>query len=187
LDVVPRMQNIFSVSCLLTPVNLFIMLLFDFSDPETTGLFRPIGDQVMGGVSIGRMEQGNGFAVFTGAVSFEHSGGFASVRSFPDKYDLSASKGVELEAKGDGKTYKFSVALDLRFDSPVYRARFTPSVEDWSVTKIPFDKFEPTFRGDVLSDAPPLDPARIATFGFLISDRQEGDFRLEVRRVTAYE
>lgn len=162
------------------------MFLFDFSDPETTGLFDPIGDEVMGGVSVGRMEQGDGFAVFTGAVSFENFGGFASVRSFPDNYDLSANAGIELEVRGDGKTYKFSLTPDLRFDSVVYRARFTPPAGEWTVTRIPFEEFEPTFRGDVLSDAPALDPSRIATFGFLISDKQEGDFRLEVRRISAY-
>lgn len=162
------------------------MLLFDFSDPEVTESFQPIGDEVMGGVSVGHMEQGEGFAVFTGAVSFENFGGFASVRSYPGMYDLGEYDGVGIETRGDGKTYKFSLTPDLRFDSVVYRARFVPRTGDWSVISIPFEEFEPTFRGDVLSDAPPLDPSRIATFGFLISDRQEGDFRMEIRRISAY-
>lgn len=162
------------------------MLLFDFSDPETTEMFQPIGDEVMGGVSVGRMEQGDGFAIFTGSVSLENFGGFASVRSFPDRYDLSEGIGIELEVRGDGKMYKLSLTQDLRFDSVVYRARFAAPVENWSAIRIPFEEFEPTFRGDVLSDAPPLDPSRIATFGFLISDRQEGDFRLEIRKISAY-
>jgi hypothetical protein len=162
------------------------MLLFDFSDPETTSLFQPVGDTVMGGVSVGRMEQGDGFAVFTGKVSLENFGGFASVRSYPGRYDLGGFRGIELDAKGDGKTYKLSLTPDLRFDSVVYRARFTPSTGGWFMTRIPFENFEPTFRGDVISGEPPLDPQRIATFGFLISDRQEGDFRLEIRSVDAF-
>jgi monofunctional biosynthetic peptidoglycan transglycosylase len=162
------------------------MLLFDFSDPETTELFKPIGDQVMGGVSVGHMEQDVGFAVFTGTVSFENFGGFASVRSFPGRYDLVEYDGVELQVRGDGKTYKFSITPDLKFDSVVYRARFAPHAGDWSAIQIPFEEFKPTFRGDVLTDAPPLDPSRIATFGFLISDKQEGSFRLEIRKIDAY-
>jgi monofunctional biosynthetic peptidoglycan transglycosylase len=164
----------------------FTMLLFNFSNPEITALFNPINDRVMGGVSVGRMEQGDGFAVFAGEVSFENFGGFASVRSFPGKYDLSAFKGIELETRGEGKTYKLSLTSDPRFGSVVYRARFTPSKENWVLLRIPFTEFIPTFRGDVISDAPPLDPARISTFGFLISDRQEGNFRLDVRRISAY-
>jgi NADH dehydrogenase [ubiquinone] 1 alpha subcomplex assembly factor 1 len=162
------------------------MLLFDFSDPEITELFQPIGDQVMGGISVGRMGQGSGFAVFTGEVSLENFGGFASVRSFPGNYDLSAFEGVELEVRGDGKTYKFSLTTDPRFDSVVYRAVFTLLPGGWSVVRIPFTEFKPMFRGNVVSGAPPLDPARIVTFGFLVSDRQEGNFRLEIRSISAY-
>ena len=162
------------------------MILFDFSDPETTELFQPIGDQVMGGVSTGRMEQGEDFAVFYGTVSFENFGGFASVRSFPGKYDLTGYEGIELAVRGDGKSYKFSITTDMRFDAVVYRMLFTPSIDEWSSMKLPLSGFAPTFRGDVLKNAPPMDPSRIATFGFLISDRQEGSFRLEVRRISTY-
>ncbi len=162
------------------------MVLFDFSDPETTGLFHPIDDQVMGGISASRMQPEGDHAVFAGEVSFENFGGFASVRSFPGSYDLSPYKGVELEARGDGKTYKFSLTTDLRFDSVVYRARFVPAGQGWLTTKIPFADFNPTFRGDMVPGAPPLDPSRINTFGFLISDKQEGPFRLEVRSIGVY-
>ena len=103
-----------------------------------------------------------------------------------EKCEKSGYEGVELEARGDGKTYKFSLTPDLRFDSIVYRARFTPSAEEWSVTRIPFSGFDPTFRGDVVSSAPPLDPGRVSTFGFLISDKQEGNFRLAIRSISAY-
>ena len=37
----------------------------------------------------------------------------------------------------------------------------------------------------VLTDVPSLNPANIATVGFLISDQQAGPFRLEIGRITA--
>ena len=40
--------------------------------------------------------------------------------------------------------------------------------------------FVPTFRGRVLSSEPPLDPARVTSVGFLIADKQDGPFQLEV-------
>jgi hypothetical protein len=162
------------------------MGIFDFSSPETADLFHPIDDQVMGGISSSRLLPEGDHAVFSGEVSLENFGGFASVRSYPDRFDLSGFEGIELEVSGDGKTYKFSVTTDLRVDAVVYRARFTPPADRYSVIRIPFRDFQPTFRGDVVSDAPPLDPSKISTFGFLISDRQEGNFRLEMRKISAY-
>jgi len=162
------------------------MIIFDFSDPETTDLFHPIGDVVMGGVSSGMLTQEGDHAVFSGKVSLENFGGFASVRSFPGRYDLGGYEGLELEVKGDGKNYKLNATTDLRFDSVVYQARFAPEAKRWSQVKIPFSDFIPTFRGDPVSGEPPLDPSRIATFGFLISDRQEGEFRMEIRKIRAY-
>ncbi len=56
-------------------------LLIDFADPSTVALWNPINDGVMGGVSSSQMRHDPaGHAVFTGRVSFENNGGFASVR-----------------------------------------------------------------------------------------------------------
>ena len=38
----------------------------------------------------------------------------------------------------------------------------------------------PTFRGRILTDVPPLNPAKVSSVGFLISDKQKGPFKLEV-------
>jgi len=162
------------------------MIIFDFSDSETTGIFHPIGDVVMGGVSSGLLTQEGDHAVFSGKVSLENFGGFASVRSLPGRYDLEGHAGLELEVKGDGKNYKLNATTDLRFDSVVYQARFSPEAGRWSKVTLPFSDFIPTFRGDPVSGEPPLDPSRIATFGLLISDRQEGAFRLEIKKIAAY-
>lgn len=42
----------------------------------------------------------------------------------------------------------------------------------------------PTFRGRVLAGEPSLDPAKVTAVGFLISDKQAGQFRLEVAWIT---
>ena len=161
--------------------------LFDFRTPESLELWGSIDDQVMGGVSQSRFSgSSTGAAVFSGNVSFEHHGGFASVRSVPGNYDLSSYSGLELHVHGDGKKYKLSLTTDPRFESITYRARFETETEKWMMLKIPFDHFQPTFRGQIVPDAPPLDPGSIRTFGFLISDRQEGEFRLEVKWIKAY-
>ena len=45
--------------------------------------------------------------------------------------------------------------------------------------------FVPTFRGRVLSGEPLLDPAKVTSVGFLISDKQAGPFQLEVAWIKA--
>ena len=159
------------------------MLLFDFSRPETSALFHPIGDSVMGGVSTGDLEPGEGCAVFKGEVSFKNRGGFASVRSETGSWDLSAFQGIEIKIRGDGRTYKFSLTTDPRYDSVVYRARFSPAAETWLDMRLPFADFVPTFRGERVPEAPAPDPSCINTFGLLISDRQEGNFQLMINYI----
>jgi len=162
------------------------MIIFDFTHPETAVLFHSIGDSVMGGVSTGGLDLGDHCAVFSGEVSFRNQGGFASVRSEPGEWDLEAFQGVELEIQGDGKTYKLSVTTEPRYGSVVYRARFAPPAGEWSTVRIPFQEFSATFRGEKVPEAPPLDPSRINSFGFLISDRQEGKFQLMIKYIKAY-
>jgi hypothetical protein len=43
--------------------------------------------------------------------------------------------------------------------------------------------FTATFRGRPVPDAPRLDPARVRQVGFMIADRQIGDFSLKVHTI----
>jgi len=45
---------------------------------------------------------------------------------------------------------------------------------------LPLKDFVASLRGRVLTDVPPLNPAKVSSVGFLISDQQAGPFRLEV-------
>lgn len=144
-----------------------------------------IDDVVMGGVSSSRMVVEGGRAVFSGEVSLENDGGFASVRSAPREHDLSGFDGVALEVRGDGKRYALRLGTTGRFDAVSYRVVFVAPEEGWETLRFPFTAFRPVFRGRPVPGAPPLDPAEIRTFGFLISEEQEGPFRLEVREIWA--
>jgi len=37
----------------------------------------------------------------------------------------------------------------------------------------------------VLTDVPPLNPAKVSSVGFLIADKQDGPFRLEIASIRA--
>ena len=87
--------------------------------------------------------------------------------------------------KGDGKRYKLNLRMDGAFDSVQYQGAFTAPTT-WSEIEVPFTSFVGRFRGRPVSGAPPLDPARILTFGLLIADGQEGPFVLDVAWIGAY-
>ena len=57
--------------------------LFDFTTATNSTAWQIVNDDVMGGVSTSRFQVRTNGAVFSGVVSLENNGGFASVRSSP--------------------------------------------------------------------------------------------------------
>lgn len=161
-------------------------ILFTFQGDTNAPVWQIVNDDVMGGVSTSRFQVlTNGVAVFSGVVSLENNGGFASVRSSPVRQDLSGTDAVVLRVRGDGRRYKFTVRTGTGFNAPNYQAEFTTKPGEWEEHRLPFKDFVPTFRGRVLTEMPPLNPSKIASLGVLISDQQEGPFKLEVAWIKA--
>jgi hypothetical protein len=154
--------------------------VFDFRTAAGTTGWQVVNDDVMGGVSISRFVLTNGVARFSGAVSLQNNGGFASVRSLTAPQDLGRCQAFVLRVRGDGRRYKFTVRTDPSFDGPIYQAPFTTRTGEWEEHRLPLKAFVPTFRGRVLSGEPLVDPAKVTSMGFLISDQQEGPFQLEI-------
>ena len=159
--------------------------IFDFTAPDATP-WRSVDDVVMGGVSSSRMMIEEGRAVFRGEVSLDNNGGFASVRSVPAEHDLEGFAGLAVRVRGDGQVYSFRLRMSGRFDGVSYQVKFRAPEDGWQTLRFPFSEFEAVFRGRPVPEAPPVDPGKIRSFGFLISDKQEGPFRLEVEEVGAY-
>jgi hypothetical protein len=154
--------------------------VFRFDTPGSVSGWRAIDDAVMGGISSSAISYvpGNG-AVFSGFVSLANNGGFASVRS-PSFAALGDGGAFMLTVRGDGKRYKFSVRTDAAFDGVSHQAAFQPPPGEWVVVRLAAADFLPKWRGRIVDNAPPLDPARTRQLGLLIADRQAGTFRLEV-------
>lgn len=145
-----------------------------------------VNDGVMGGLSTSEIERtDDGTALFTGYVSLDNNGGFASTRAGVS-LDLSSYDGVVVRVRGDGRRYQLRFRTTETFDGIAYRADFDTEPGEWLEARLPFEAFRPNFRGYVPRGAGPLDPARIRQMGFLIGDKREGPFRLEVAWVKAY-
>jgi monofunctional biosynthetic peptidoglycan transglycosylase len=160
--------------------------LFDFQAATNSPAWQIVNDDVMGGVSTSRFQiLTNGGAIFSGVVSLENNGGFASVRSQPVRADLTGCDSFLLRVRGDGRRYKVAVRTDAGLDTPLYQLAFTTKRGAWEEHRLPFKDFVPTFRGRILTGVPPLNPARVTSVGFLISDQQAGPFRLEIGWIKA--
>lgn len=112
-------------------------------------------------------------------------GGFASVRSAPGLHDLTGCKCFVIRLRGDGHRYKFTVLTETGFDAPLHQCAFETKRGEWEAHRLAFNAFVPTFRGRILTDAPSLNPAKVTSVGFLISDQQTGPFKLEVAWIKA--
>lgn len=159
-------------------------LVIDFRDPAQTLRWTPVNDRVMGGLSTSHaMSTAEGMA-FSGVVSLDNNGGFASIRALNCEYRLAGGVAIILRVQGEGRAYKFGIRTDDAFDGVQYQARFATQSGEWRDICLPIHEFQPTFRGRTVK-APTLDPARIRLFGLLIADRQAGPFRLVVESIQA--
>ena len=134
--------------------------LYDFTHQETSGVWMIVNDGVMGGISESRLSlDQQGFLVFEGRVSLDYE---------------------------DGKRYQLRLRQGDRMDGVAYFRHFETKIGEWEEVFLPFHSFQASYRGRRLTDYPKLDTSRISQLGLMISDKQEGNFRLEVQRIALY-
>ena len=161
-------------------------VLADFSDPREIAAWRALHDTVMGGRSDGALVAGDaGAALFSGTISLENRGGFASVRGPIRRYSLAGCSGVAIEVRGDPRRFQLRFRTDDRYDGVAWRAFFEPVADEWLTITLPFDSFVPVFRGQVLGGEGQLEPSRITRLGLMLADKKAGPYRLEIRRISA--
>ncbi len=163
------------------------MILFEFAKSAHTDDWLIINDGVMGGLSRSEiiLSEKN-TAIFQGTVSLENNGGFASTRTRPRSYKLDGYDGIILRVKGDGKKYQFRLRTSDRFDGIAYSYHFQTESNKWAIVQVPFEECVPVFRGRIMGDVAPLSAAQIRQIGFMISDKQEGPFTLEIDWIKTY-
>jgi monofunctional biosynthetic peptidoglycan transglycosylase len=164
-------------------------VIINFTD-QTLRAWQIVNDNVMGGISRSSFKWfEEGYAVFSGTVSLENNGGFASVRTQSrTPVDLSQFKGLTLRALGDGNIYciRLRTVENGRITWYTHQARFQTKQGEWQTHIIPFSSFKAEFRGSNLRGNPPLNPEAVVEIGFMIQDKQEGAFRLGIQNVSGY-
>lgn len=154
--------------------------LLDFSRPSVVREFRVVNDSVMGGVSSSRLSQTNAGARFEGDVSLENNGGFASFRG-PIQFPAE-SAALLLTVRGDGQRYKLTLKVDDSPGTAQYQAAFV-APREWQTLRFEPADFVASFRGRAVA-APRLRLVDVQYVGLLISDKQSGAFRIELRDIS---
>lgn len=162
-------------------------VLFDFNDASEAEQWLIVNDNVMGGVSKGEvLLTDDSCLLFSGSISLENNGGFASIRSRPTDFGVGGFHGIRAKVKGDGRTYQFRIHTDRNLDGIAFRYEFETVENAWVDLELPFASFVPTFRGRTLTDMELLDPAEIRQLGFLIADKKSGHFNLLIDKIMAF-
>jgi hypothetical protein len=93
---------------------------------------------------------------------------------------------IVLRVKGDGKTYSFRIRTDANFDGVAYACNFSTKKDEWTEHEFAPADFIPTFRGRILQNVTPLTETKIRQIGFLISEKQTGNFSLKIDWIKAF-
>ena len=154
------------------------LFVFDGAEP----LWYTVDDNVMGGVSSSsvRIDSDSQILTFSGNVSLDNNGGFASTRSEWAGYDLRGYDGILMRVRGDGKVYRLRARTERTGAEVAYTALFETEADKWQEVYISFAEMIPTYRGFIVEAAGPLDPSSVRSFGLMLSDKQQGQFSLDV-------
>ena len=146
----------------------------------------PVDDRVMGGISASRLRiEGAGRGLFTGTVSLEHGGGFASDRRPVTDGLPATTRALRLTLCGDGKAYRVTLGETPGVSAEVFQFDFTTAAGEAAVVDAPLAAFEHRFRGRPVGDGRSVAPEHVRSLGLVIGARQAGAFRLELARIDA--
>ncbi len=153
---------------------------------KTENRWRIVNDGVMGGLSSSKAIIKEDKIIFSGNVSLENNGGFASLRSPVKDYNFSNFSGIELKIKGDGKLYSISMKETTYFTGQFYTTSFQTKSDEWLTIKIPFDQFKLYYFGRDTNSRKKIPLEDIKEISLLIGDKQEGNFNAEIEFIRLY-
>ncbi|MEM6999938.1 MAG: CIA30 family protein [Pseudomonadota bacterium] len=138
--------------------------------------WRVVNDTVMGGRSSSQLERGGTGLLFSGYLN-TNGGGFVSIRSARQDWNLAGFDRVRIKVRGDGRAYQ--LRLQPGGSRYTYRFEFATVADEWIEVEGLLENFEASWRGRKLNRPPP-DPADIVGVGVLLGDGRDGDFQLEI-------
>lgn len=160
-------------------------ILFSFDVPGSAKPWQIVNDGVMGGRSSGTFKINKDQKMeFSGVLSLENNGGFASIRARKAQLGLKKNDSIVIRVRGDGREYNFNLYAQNNLGGYSYRQSFKTKQGEWVEAKLPLEKFVATWRGRVFPNQK-LDPTQVAGMGILLGDKKAGPFMLEIEWIKA--
>lgn len=147
--------------------------------------WRAVNDTVMGGVSKGGAALNElGHLVFTGELSLENNGGFASIRTRDQINLLDGNDTIQVRLRGDGRTYYLSLRDKQRAMAASHRSPIKTVKNEWMEVSVKLSDFYYTRFGQTQRRAP-LASDEVIGIGFTLADKNPGPFKLEIASLVA--
>ena len=138
-------------------------------------------DGVMGGLSTGELAVTENSFVLSGEVSLENNGGFASIRTPYESYDLSNYKIVTIRYKSTGQDFAFTLNKYRRFWYPNYKINLPITKGEWKEITCTLQEFKRYRLGRELSGHPDIDDlSKIIRLGFISNTKAATSYTFEV-------
>ena len=161
--------------------------LVDFSNLLFNEDWKVVTDEVMGGCSNGSFKiLASKLGCFSGHISLKNNGGFSTVKIAVAPAIINKGNGIKIIVLGDGNTYSFRISTSESNNYYQYKVEFTTEIDKWQSFKFDFNEFDAVYRGQPVPDAPPLKTQHIETVGFLIANKQMGEFCLYTSQISIY-
>ncbi|MEC7947380.1 MAG: CIA30 family protein [Myxococcota bacterium] len=146
-----------------------------------------VNDSVMGGVSTGRaVALDDGGVRFTGDLSLDNNGGFASIRSAGARLPVQDGAGLRVTVLGDGRVWQVTLRRDdVRLRAGSYRAAIRTTEGAVTTHDLAWADFQATSFGRPVPEAPALATGldQLGSIGLLLADKTPGPFAVELRAV----
>lgn len=184
IDSMPMRQAEMRASAELAEKRARRLFIFTGDTPSTA--WRATNDGVMGGLSQGGARIVEEGMRFSGVLSLENNGGFSSVYT-SGPFDLSAYQGLRFLVMGDGRTYQLRLNSDAQYQgrgAVSFGKEFATQPNEWVQVFVPFSELKQTWRGRQLSGYT-FNAAEIRRIGFMLADKQPGEFSLLVKWLDA--
>ena len=158
-------------------------LTIDFGQDKAGDTWRIVNDGVMGGPSKSEIQLTNNSIQFTGAVSLENNGGFASMRTLIIKGALSACKTMTMRYKSSStdRTFGLSLKNSQQYYIPYYKHTFSPKTTEWETLTVNLSDFKHYRISEVIGNDMPITALDdIYNMALIISDKKAGPFTIEI-------
>ena len=153
----------------------------DFGSQDDQIRWRVVNDGVMGGLSTGSVTYYETSMAFSGRVSLENNGGFASIRSSYRERDLSTYTQVKIRYRSKDYDFGLSLNKDRRFWIPNYKQNLSQTNWEWETVQFDLLDFKEYYIGRPTGNKiSKKELAQIIQIGFISNEKRAGDFNIEI-------